>query len=283
MPRGPTPGTPISSLGAKGPHPWQPYKFTGCQGAPPLATPVSPVAPHPPDAPLSIAASLQGQGSVYFLTATLRSETFYGVTNAWVLPEGQYGAFRGVNHEIYIMSHRSALNLSYQDRMPVTGQPECLMTVSGQDLIGTPLKVRLCPSGTLASISALGRSTVTNYSINVCVLWGLHFCTGFGIKAEVGVAGLFTEKLQGCGKRQFFGFAASMRMSRGCLWSNRLELHDSTQREAIIFGLSTMPKGYIVLFPHLCFFLSHSIEGVRPGREGSGFELFVVQRAQLQC
>ena len=96
----------------------------------------------------SITVPLQGKGPVYFLTATLRGETFYGVVNAWVLPEGQYGAFRGVNNEIYIMSHRSALNLSHQDRMPVTGQPECLMTLSGQDLIGTPLKVIICISGT---------------------------------------------------------------------------------------------------------------------------------------
>ena len=74
------------------------------------------------------------------MAATLRPETMYGQTNCWVLPEGQYGAFRGLNNEIYIMAHRSALNLSYQDRMPVTGQPECLLSVTGQDLIGTPLK-----------------------------------------------------------------------------------------------------------------------------------------------
>ncbi|KAL3159318.1 hypothetical protein ABBQ32_011271 [Trebouxia sp. C0010 RCD-2024] len=90
-------------------------------------------------------AGLEGQGAVYFLTATLRGETFYGVVNAWVLPEGQYGAFRGLNNEIYIMSHKSALNLSYQDRMPVTGHPECLMTLLGQDLIGTPLKAPRSP------------------------------------------------------------------------------------------------------------------------------------------
>ena len=65
----------------------------------------------------------------------------YGQTNCWVLPEGQYGAYRGLNNEIYVMTHRSALNLSYQDRMPVTGQPECLMSLLGQDLIGTPLNV----------------------------------------------------------------------------------------------------------------------------------------------
>ena len=77
------------------------------------------------------------------MAATLTPESTYGQTNVWVLPEGQYGAFRGLNHEIYIMTHRSALNLSYQDRMPVTGQPECLLALTGQDLIGTPLRV--CP------------------------------------------------------------------------------------------------------------------------------------------
>ncbi len=47
------------------------------------------------------------------------------------------------------MTHRSALNLSYQDRMPVTGQPECLLSLVGQDLIGTPLSVRTpLPSST---------------------------------------------------------------------------------------------------------------------------------------
>ena len=85
---------------------------------------------------------LQGQGQVYLLAATLRPETMYGQTNCWILPEGQYGAYRGLNNEIYIMTYRSALNLSYQDRLPITGKPECLLNLVGQDLIGTPLKVR---------------------------------------------------------------------------------------------------------------------------------------------
>lgn len=48
------------------------------------------------------------------MAATLRPETMYGQTNCWALPEGQYGAFKGLNGEVYIMSERSALNLSYQ-------------------------------------------------------------------------------------------------------------------------------------------------------------------------
>eukprot|EP00955_Chlamydomonas_euryale_P086267 364201-Chlamydomonas_euryale.AAC.2 len=41
--------------------------------------------------------------------------------------------------QIYIMAARAALNLSYQEKTPVAGQPECLLELKGQDLIGTPL------------------------------------------------------------------------------------------------------------------------------------------------
>ncbi len=40
----------------------------------------------------------------------------YGQTNCWALPYGDYAAFRGLNGEIYVMTERSALNLSYQVR-----------------------------------------------------------------------------------------------------------------------------------------------------------------------
>ncbi len=53
-------------------------------------------------------------GKVFLLAATLRPETMYGQTNAWVLPDGHYGAYRGLNDEVYIMTERSATNLSYQ-------------------------------------------------------------------------------------------------------------------------------------------------------------------------
>ena len=146
-------------------------------------------------------------GGVYLMAATLRPETMYGQTNCWALPEGQYGAFRGLDGEVYIMTERSALNLSYQvrgrrgrgrchnhvqpisdhrpctlhmfivsfasflkvctpaacqfklsnlhlstkqshpplltlptqERTPKRGEPECLLQLSGQDLIGLPL------------------------------------------------------------------------------------------------------------------------------------------------
>mmetsp|Transcript_17368 Transcript_17368/g.48365 ORF Transcript_17368/g.48365 Transcript_17368/m.48365 type:complete len:1080 (-) Transcript_17368:364-3603(-) len=84
-------------------------------------------------------AELEGKGTVFLLAATLRPETMYGQTNCWALPDGKYGAYRGLGNEIYIMAERSALNLSYQDMMPTTGRPECILEVVGQDLMGVPL------------------------------------------------------------------------------------------------------------------------------------------------
>ena len=86
---------------------------------------------------------MQGKGRVFLLAATLRPETMYGQTNCWALPDGDYGAFRGPAGEVYIMTARSALNLSWQDRMPVEGRPELLLPLKGQDLIGVPLKASL--------------------------------------------------------------------------------------------------------------------------------------------
>ncbi|KAG2427994.1 hypothetical protein HXX76_011980 [Chlamydomonas incerta] len=90
-------------------------------------------------------AELADKGPVYLLAATLRPETMYGQTNCWVLPEGQYGAFRGLNGEVWVCTQRAALNLSYQERTPTRGSPELLLELSGQDLIGTPVKSPLCP------------------------------------------------------------------------------------------------------------------------------------------
>ncbi|KAF8060524.1 leucine--tRNA ligase [Scenedesmus sp. PABB004] len=78
-------------------------------------------------------AALEGEapGGVHLMAATLRPETMYGQTNCWALPEGRYGAFRGLGGEVYIMTHRSALNLSYQD------------------LLGVPLSAPNCPHATI--------------------------------------------------------------------------------------------------------------------------------------
>ena len=81
---------------------------------------------------------------VYLMAATLRPETMYGQTNCWVLPEGSYGAYKGLDNEVYILTERSALNLSYQEKTPIRGQPELLLSLTGQDLIGIPVRCELC-------------------------------------------------------------------------------------------------------------------------------------------
>ena len=48
----------------------------------------------------------------------------YGQTNCWALPDGDYAAFRGLDEEIYVMTDRSALNLSYQVSIPSGGGRE---------------------------------------------------------------------------------------------------------------------------------------------------------------
>lgn len=77
--------------------------------------------------------------SVFLLAATLRPETMCGQTNCWALPEGEYGVYKGLNGEYYVMTQRSAYNLSYQDRLPETGKPELVVAVKGADLFGLPL------------------------------------------------------------------------------------------------------------------------------------------------
>ena len=77
---------------------------------------------------------------VFLMAATLRPETMYGQTNCWVLPEGCYGAYKGLDNEVYILTERAALNLSYQEKTPLRGQPELLVSLTGQDLIGVPVR-----------------------------------------------------------------------------------------------------------------------------------------------
>lgn len=55
-------------------------------------------------------ASISPDTPVYLIAATLRPETMYGQTNAWVLPRGEYGAFKMANGEVFVMSDRSALS-----------------------------------------------------------------------------------------------------------------------------------------------------------------------------
>lgn len=82
---------------------------------------------------------LEGR-KVYLAAATLRPETMYGQTNAWVLPDGKYGAFEVNETDVFILSKRAALNLAYQNHSRVPEKPTCLLDLTGHDLIGLPLR-----------------------------------------------------------------------------------------------------------------------------------------------
>ncbi|KAG6554492.1 hypothetical protein Mapa_003870 [Marchantia paleacea] len=82
--------------------------------------------------------ALEGR-NVYLAAATLRPETMYGQTNAWVLPDGQYGAYEINEKDVFIITERSALNLAYQNYSKVPEKPTCLLQLKGHDLIGLPL------------------------------------------------------------------------------------------------------------------------------------------------
>ncbi|OVA12729.1 Aminoacyl-tRNA synthetase [Macleaya cordata] len=92
------------------------------------------VPPFPPKL-----GALEGR-RVFLAAATLRPETMYGQTNSWVLPNGKYGAFEIDETDVFIMTERAALNLSYQKLSRVPNKPTCLVELTGQDLIGLPLR-----------------------------------------------------------------------------------------------------------------------------------------------
>ncbi|KAK9069057.1 hypothetical protein SSX86_013173 [Deinandra increscens subsp. villosa] len=84
-------------------------------------------------------AHLEGR-KVYLAAATLRPETMYGQTNAWVLPDGKYGAFEINDSDVFILTERAARNLAYQGLSRVHEKATCLVELTGQELIGLPLR-----------------------------------------------------------------------------------------------------------------------------------------------
>ncbi|THU56425.1 hypothetical protein C4D60_Mb11t17120 [Musa balbisiana] len=72
---------------------------------------------------------------VYLAAATLRPETMYGQTNAWVLPDGKYGAFEINETDAFIITYWAALNLAYQKLSLSPEKPTNLLELSGHDLI----------------------------------------------------------------------------------------------------------------------------------------------------
>eukprot|EP01128_Nolandella_sp_AFSM9_P003679 TRINITY_DN1607_c0_g1_i1.p1 TRINITY_DN1607_c0_g1~~TRINITY_DN1607_c0_g1_i1.p1 ORF type:complete len:1025 (-),score=354.49 TRINITY_DN1607_c0_g1_i1:151-3225(-) len=93
--------------------------------------------------PAALKALEELEQTVYLVPATLRPETMYGQTNCWVLPTGEYGAYKVNEKEIYVCSRRAAVNLSFQENSLVEGVVEELVVFTGQDLIGSKVHAPL--------------------------------------------------------------------------------------------------------------------------------------------
>eukprot|EP01100_Stratorugosa_tubuloviscum_P003829 TRINITY_DN1930_c0_g2_i1.p1 TRINITY_DN1930_c0_g2~~TRINITY_DN1930_c0_g2_i1.p1 ORF type:complete len:1079 (-),score=561.16 TRINITY_DN1930_c0_g2_i1:2391-5627(-) len=111
------------------------------------------VAPFP-----EILKPLEGR-SIFLVAATLRPETMYGQTNCWVLPDGDYGAFETNTDEIFILTERSAKNLSYQGHSKEFGKVNCLLKLKGSNLIGLALKAPLTSNNVIYALPMLTVST----------------------------------------------------------------------------------------------------------------------------
>lgn len=83
--------------------------------------------------------SLSGR-NVYLVAATLRPETMYGQTNCWVRPDMRYIAFELANGDVFVSTARAALNMSYQSFTKQNGKVDVLLNLTGQDIMGLPLK-----------------------------------------------------------------------------------------------------------------------------------------------
>ena len=79
---------------------------------------------------------------VYLVAATLRAETMYGQTNCWIRPDMKYIAFK-TQQEVYVCTARAARNMSYQGFTGKDGHVEVLAELTGQDIMGVPLKAPL--------------------------------------------------------------------------------------------------------------------------------------------
>eukprot|EP00629_Pelagomonadales_sp_RCC1024_P016984 CAMPEP_0119267644 /NCGR_PEP_ID=MMETSP1329-20130426/5712_1 /TAXON_ID=114041 /ORGANISM="Genus nov. species nov., Strain RCC1024" /LENGTH=1109 /DNA_ID=CAMNT_0007267579 /DNA_START=194 /DNA_END=3519 /DNA_ORIENTATION=- len=114
-----------------------------------------------------------GSAPVYLVPATLRPETMYGQTNCYILPEGEYGAFRQASGEIFVMSARAAVGLAHQGSFaPREGGPDVFTGYAkewgqaervgdlfkGRDLLGCPLK---CPLATYERVYVLPLTTIS--------------------------------------------------------------------------------------------------------------------------
>jgi leucyl-tRNA synthetase len=95
---------------------------------------------------------------VFLVAATLRPETMYGQTNCFVLPGAKYGVFKMKGDEYFVMSDRAAKNRSYQELVEEHGKIDKVGEVTGDELVGLPLKA---PLTSYERVYALPMSTIS--------------------------------------------------------------------------------------------------------------------------
>ena len=101
--------------------------------------------------------ALKGK-NVYLAAATLRPETMYGQTNCFVLPSGKYGCFEMQDGEVFVISERSARMMAYQGLTKEAEKWNSILDITGEDLIGVPLKA---PLATYERVYALPMMTIS--------------------------------------------------------------------------------------------------------------------------
>lgn len=89
------------------------------------------------------------------VAATLRPETMYGQTNCWVRPDMQYIAFKTTKNEVFVCTARSARNMSYQGFTVEEGKVDIIAKLSGQDILGLPLKSPLTTHSVIYTLPML--------------------------------------------------------------------------------------------------------------------------------
>ncbi|KAM6970712.1 leucine--tRNA ligase, cytoplasmic [Aplochiton taeniatus] len=99
-------------------------------------------------------SGLKGK-NIFLVAATLRPETMFGQTNCWVRPDMKYIAFETANGDIFISTHRSARNMSYQGFTKDNGVVPLLMEILGQDILGCALSAPLTSYKTIYALPML--------------------------------------------------------------------------------------------------------------------------------
>ena len=75
-----------------------------------------------------------------------------------MLPEGEYGCFEMASGDVFVMSQRAAKGMAYQGLLPTWGKADPIVMMTGQDLLGLPLKA---PQATFDVVYTLPLLTIS--------------------------------------------------------------------------------------------------------------------------